>query len=168
MTDVQTLDLTVEKDRVVRVHYDIHDAAGALVESSRDQDPLAVLHGHGNLLAAIERALVGHRAGDRVEITLAPADAFGERRDNWTQRVSKKHLPNAARLKPGMQTQLQTDQGARPVTVVKVGGTVIDVDLNHPLAGQTLKFDLEVLDVREATAEELAHRHVHGAGGHAH
>ncbi len=160
--------LTVAKDRVVRVHYDIHDTAGELVESSRDQEPLAVLHGHGNLLAAIETALVGHRAGDRFEVTLAPADAFGERRDDWTQRVSKKYLANAGRLKPGMQTRLQTDQGPRPVTVVKVGGKVVDVDLNHPLAGQTLRFDLEVVDVRDPTDEELAHKHVHGPGGHHH
>jgi FKBP-type peptidyl-prolyl cis-trans isomerase SlyD len=160
--------LTVEKDRVVRVHYDIHDAAGKRVESSRDQDALAVLHGHGNLLPAIESALVGKRAGDRLDLTLAPADAFGERRDNWTQRVSKKYVPNAARLKPGMQTVLQTGEGPREVTVLKVGGKVVDVDLNHPLAGQTLKFDLEVVEVREATPEELAHKHVHGPGGHHH
>ena len=160
--------LIVEKDRVVRVHYDIHDAAGAIVESSRDQAPLAVLHGHGNLLKAIEDVLVGHAEGDRFEVTLAPADAFGERRDDWTQRVSKKYFANAARLRPGMQTQLQTDQGSRPVTVIKVGGKVVDVDLNHPLAGQTLRFALEVVEVREATAEELTHRHVHGPGGHEH
>ena len=160
--------LSIENDRVVRVHYDIRDVAGELVESSRDQDPLALLHGHGNLLAAVENALVGHRAGDRLDITLAPEDAFGARRDDWTQRISKKYFPNAARLKPGMQTQLQTKEGMRPVTVLKVGGKVVDVDLNHPLAGQTLKFDIEVVDVREATAEELAHRHAHGPDGHHH
>jgi FKBP-type peptidyl-prolyl cis-trans isomerase SlyD len=138
------------------------------VESSREDEPLAVLHGHGTLLAAIENALAGRRAGERFELTLAPADAFGERRDNWTQRVSKKYFPNAARLKPGMQTQLQTDSGQRAVTVLKVGGKVIDVDLNHPLAGQTLNFAVEVVDVREATPEEIAHGHVHGPGGHHH
>ena len=160
--------LSAEKDRVVRVHYDIRDAAGSLIESSRDEDPLAVLHGHGTLLAAVEQALTGKRAGDRFELTLAPTDAFGERRENWTQRVSKKYFPNAARLKPGMQTQLQTEQGLRAVTVVKIGGKVVDVDLNHPLAGQTLNFAVEVVDVREATAEEIAHGHVHGPGGHHH
>lgn len=164
MTDA----LTIDKDRVVRVHYDIRDTAGALVESSRDQEPFAVLHGHGALLPALESALVGHRAGDRVDVTLEPEDAFGERRDDWTQRVSKKYFPNAAKLKPGMQTQLQTDQGVRSVTVVKVGGKVIDVDLNHPLAGKTLRFELEVVDVREATAEEIAHGHAHGPDGHHH
>lgn len=160
--------LAVEKDRVVRVHYDIHDASGKLVETSRDEEPLSVLHGHGALLAAIETALTGKQAGDRLALTLAPADAFGERRDDWTQRVSKKYLPNAARLKPGMPVQLQTDQGPRTVTVVKVGGKVVDVDLNHPFAGQTLNFAVEVVDVREASAEEIAHGHVHGEGGHHH
>jgi FKBP-type peptidyl-prolyl cis-trans isomerase SlyD len=160
--------LTIEKDRVVRVHYDIRDPAGELVESSRDEAPFAVLHGHGALLPALENALVGHRAGDRVDLTLEPGDAFGERRADWTQRVSKKYFPNAARLKPGMQAQLQTEQGPRTVTVVKVGGKVIDVDLNHPLAGRTLRFELEVVDVREATPEEISHGHAHGPDGHHH
>jgi len=160
--------LTVTKDRVVSLHYEIRDPEGAPVESSREHEPLAVLHGYGNLLAAVESALDGLKAGDRREVTLAPADAFGERRENWTQRVSKKYLADAERLKPGMETRLHTDQGPRPVTVVKVGGSVIDVDLNHPLAGKTLTFDLEVMEVREATAEELAHGHVHGPGGHHH
>jgi len=160
--------LLIENDRVVRLHYRIHDAADAVVESSAGKPPLAVLLGHGNLLPALEQALLGHQAGDRFDVTLAPEDAFGPRRDDWTQRVSKKHLANAARLRPGMQAQLQTDQGRRPVTVLKVGGKVVDVDLNHPLAGQTLRFALEVVEVREASPEELAHRHVHGPGGHPH
>lgn len=160
--------LTVAKDLVVHLHFDIHDATDQLVDTSRDDAPLAVLHGHSQLLAAIETALLGRRAGDRVDLTLTPAEAFGERREDWTQRVSKKYFPDAARLKPGMQTELQTNDGVRAVTVVKVGGKVIDVDLNHPLAGQTLRFAIEVVDIRAATAEELAHGHAHGADGHQH
>ncbi|MBX3706690.1 MAG: peptidylprolyl isomerase [Pseudomonadales bacterium] len=160
--------LAVERDRVVQLHYTIRDEDGAAVEQSHADEPLAILHGHGNVLPAIEQALVGRHAGDRLEVTLAPADAFGERRPDWTQRVSKKYVPNAARLRPGMSIRLQTDQGPRPVTVVKVGGKVVDVDLNHPLAGRTLTFAIEVIGVREASAEELEHRHVHGPGGHHH
>ncbi|MDH3643364.1 MAG: peptidylprolyl isomerase [Gammaproteobacteria bacterium] len=160
--------MKIERDRVVRFHYVIRNESGDELESTRDDEPLAILHGRGNVMGGIEEALAGHETGDRFEVTLAPEQAFGPRRDDWTQRVSKKYFPNAARLKPGMQTTLQTDDGVRPVTVIKVGGKVIDVDLNHPRAGQTLIFDLDVIEVREATSEERAHRHVHGPGGHHH
>ncbi|MFU8816258.1 MAG: FKBP-type peptidyl-prolyl cis-trans isomerase [Pseudomonadales bacterium] len=158
----------VRKDRVVRFHYQIQDDAGATVESNRDGEPMAVLIGRGNLLRALEEALSGHITGDRFQVTLAPEQAYGPCRDDMSKRVSKKYLANAARLRPGMTTQLSTEEGPRPVTVIKVGSKVVDVDLNHPQAGKTLTFDLEIVDVRDATAEEIAHRHVHGPGGHAH
>lgn len=160
--------LAVSKDHVVHFHYVLRDCDGKEVESSRDGEPSAVLFGHGNLMQGLERALDGKMPGEQFEATAAPADAFGERRDDWTQRVSKKYVNGAARLKPGMQTKLQTEQGPRVVTVVKVGGKFLDVDLNHPLAGQDVTFEIEVVSVRAATAEELSHGHVHGAGGHHH
>jgi len=160
--------LRVVKDRVVRFHYQIFDAAGEVVESTRDGEPLAILHGRGNVMRGIEDALGGRTTGDRFDVTLPPEQAYGPRKDDFTQRISKKYFPRPARLKPGMTTQLSTEEGVRSVTVLKVGGKVVDVDMNHPLAGQTLRFDLEVVDVREATREEISHRHVHGAGGHHH
>ncbi len=160
--------LPVARDRVVRIHYVIRDEAGTELESTRDGEPLAVLQGRGNVLRGVEEALEGRRAGERLEVTLPPEQAFGARREDWTQRVPKKYLPDAKRLKPGAATVLRTREGPRPVTVVKVGSKVVDVDLNHPRAGMTLTFDLEVLEVREATSEEIAHRHVHGPGGHQH
>lgn len=160
--------LVVAKDRVVSVRYAIRNAAGVEVETNRGDEPLLSLHGRGMLLAGLEQALEGRAAGESLSVVLDPAQAFGERRDDAVQRISKKYLPNAARLKPGMQTTLKTKEGQRPVTVLKVGGKVVDVDLNHPLAGETLTFDLEVLDVRAATADELAHGHAHGSGGHQH
>ena len=161
-------ELAASKDRVVRFHYEMRDEAGKVLETSRGEEPLAVLQGRGNLMRGIESALEGHVAGDRFEVTLPPEQAYGERQDGRTQRVPKKYFPNASRLKPGMTTQLSTQEGPRPVTVLKVGGKVVDVDLNHPLAGRTLMFDIEVVEVREATPEEIAHRHVHGPGGHHH
>ncbi|MFM7121428.1 MAG: peptidylprolyl isomerase [Gammaproteobacteria bacterium] len=160
--------MVIAKDRVVSVHYAIHKADGELVESNSDDEPLLTLQGRGVLLGALEQALEGRAAGDTVSVALNPEQAFGERREDFVQRLSKKYLQNAARLKPGMQTTLQTKDGPRTVTVLKVGGKVVDVDLNHPLAGLALNFDLEVVDVRAATAEELAHGHAHGAGGHHH
>jgi len=160
--------LAAAKDRVVRFHYALRDSAGAVKEDSRSGEPAAALIGHRNLMPGLEAALMGRSAGERFEVTLDAEHAFGARRPDWVQRVPKKHLHNPGRLKPGMETQLNTDQGSRTVTVVKVGNKVVDVDLNHPLAGETVTFDIEVVDVREATREEITHRHVHGAGGHHH
>ena len=129
--------LTVARDRVVRFHYVIRDDEGAELESTRDGEPLAVLQGRGNVLRGVEEALEGRRAGERLEVTLPPEQAFGARREDWTQRVPKKYLPDAKRLKPGAATVLRTREGPRPVTVVKVGSKVVDVDLNHPRAGMT-------------------------------
>lgn len=160
--------LAAEKDHVVSFHYVLSETGGAELESSRGGDPMAALIGHGNMMAGVEGALLGRSAGEQFEVTLQPEETFGERRDNWTQRIQKKLVPKGKRLRPGMQVQLQTDDGPRVVTVAKVGSSVVDVDLNHPFAGKTLVFAIEVLDVREASAEELAHGHAHGVGGHHH
>lgn len=158
--------MQVAKDRVVRFHYTLSDAGGEVIESSRGGSaPLAVLWGHGGLIAGVERALEGRQAGDRFEVTVEPQDGYGERRADLMQRLPKKYFRQPERLKPGMVAEVQTGQGPRAVTVLKVGMTVIDVDGNHPLAGQTLHFDIDVVDVREATPEELEHGHVHGDGG---
>jgi FKBP-type peptidyl-prolyl cis-trans isomerase SlyD len=163
-----TENLAAAKDRVVSFHYTLRDSEGTELESSRGGEPMAALLGHENVMAGLEAALMEHLAGDAFEVTLSPEQAFGARRDGWVQRVSKKHVPKAARLKPGMIAQLPTDSGPRAVRVVKVGSSVVDVDLNHPYAGQTVTFAVELVSVREATPEELAHGHAHGAGGHHH
>lgn len=161
--------LRVARDHVVRFHYELFDEAGVLLESSREGEPVAVLHGQGDVIPGVERALEGRAAGERFQVTVSPEEGYGARREDWTQRVSKKHLAGAPRrLRPGMQVAVDTDQGMRPVTVLKVGSSVVDVDLNHPMAGMQLRFEMEIVDLRAATPEELAHRHVHGAGGHAH
>lgn len=158
------------QNSVVSFHYTVVEKdEGAEIDSSRTRgEPLAVLIGHGGLIPGVERALEGREAGERFEVEVAPADAYGEYREGQVQRVPKKYFRDADRLKPGMQTVLQSEQGQRVVTVAKVGTSVIDVDLNHPLAGRTLRFDLEIVDVREASEEERAHGHVHGPGGHHH
>lgn len=160
--------LVAAKDHVVSFHYVLSEAEGAELESSRGGDPMTALLGHDNMLAGVEAALLGRRAGEQFEVTLAPEETFGDRRENWTQRLQKKLVPKGKRLRPGMQIQLQTDDGPRLVTVVKVGSSVVDVDLNHPFAGKSLVFAIELLEVREASAEELAHGHAHGVGGHHH
>lgn len=160
--------LKVEDNHVVHFHYEMLDEDGNVAESSGDGDPAAALIGHENLMPGLEKAMAGRTAGEQFEVTLAPEDAFGLRQEGRTQRVSKKYLSRPARLKAGMQTRVQTDNGPRAVTVLKVGGKFVDVDLNHPMAGKNVTFKVNVVEVREASAEEISHRHVHGAGGHHH
>jgi len=160
--------MQAEKDRVVTFHYHLTDDAGAAIDSSHEREPLTVLFGHRAIIAGLEQAMAGHAAGDRFDVVVPPEQGYGLRRDDYTQRVPKKYFRDGDRLKPGDSTVLSTQAGHRSVTVLKVGSSVIDVDLNHPMAGKTLHFAIEVVDVRDATAEELEHGHVHGPGGHHH
>ena len=158
--------MKIEKDRVVRFHYTVSEAGQAPVESSKEGgEPLTILVGHGNIIPGLENALDGHEAGDSFGVDVAAADAYGERRDGLSQRVPKKHF-GEQKLAPGQQVVLDTNFGPRAVTIEKVGMSVVDIDLNHPMAGKDLDFDIEIVEVREASAEELAHGHVHGEGGH--
>ena len=159
--------LKIEKDRVVRFHYTVSEPGQEPLETSKERDPLAILAGHGNIIPGLDKALEGHVAGDSFGVDVPAADAYGERRDGLTQRVPKKHF-GQQKLAPGMQVVLNTNFGPRAVTIQKVGMSVVDVDLNHPMAGKDLHFDIEVVDVREASEEEIEHGHVHGEGGHEH
>jgi FKBP-type peptidyl-prolyl cis-trans isomerase SlyD len=157
------------KDTVVSIHYTL-TVDGAQVESSQERgEPLWILLGHGQLIAGLEKALEGHEAGESLQVDIAPADGYGERQPGLGQRVPKKYFQQAARLKPGMTTVLALKEGGhRAVTVQKVGMTTVDVDLNHPMAGKTLHFDVILNEVREASAEEIAHGHAHPPGAAAH
>jgi FKBP-type peptidyl-prolyl cis-trans isomerase SlyD len=159
--------MKIEKDRVVRFHYAVAEQGAEAVEDSAGGEPLAILAGHGNIIPGLEKAMEGHEAGDKFAVDVPAAEAYGEKREGLTQRVPKKHF-GGQRLEPGMQVVLNTNFGQRAVTIEKVGMSVVDVDLNHPMAGKDLHFDIEVVEVREATAEELEHGHVHGDGGHHH
>lgn len=159
--------MKIEKDRVVSFHYTVSEQGQEPLESSEGRDPLVILVGHGNIIPGLENAMEGREAGDKFEVDVAAADAYGERREGLSQRVPKKHFGNQ-RLEPGMQVVLQTNFGPRAVTIEKVGMSVVDVDLNHPMAGKNLHFAIEIADVREASPEELEHGHVHGEGGHHH
>lgn len=159
--------MKIEDNNVVRFHYTVSETGRGRIESSRDVEPMSVLIGHGNIIPGLESAMRGREAGETFEVTVTPDQAYGERREGLVQRVPRKHF-KGAKLTPGMQVVLPTEQGQRAMTVKKVGISVVDVDLNHPMAGKTLDFDVEILDVREASAEELSHRHAHGDGGHQH
>jgi FKBP-type peptidyl-prolyl cis-trans isomerase SlyD len=160
--------MQITDDTVASFHYTLRGEDGAEIENSREGEPIAYLHGHGNILSALEQGLAGHAAGDTLSLTLQPEEAYGRRREDFVQRVPLKHLHVTGRLVPGMVVPVHTEHGARQVTVLKVGKFNVDVDMNHPLAGRVLTFDIEVLDVRAGSAEEIAHGHAHGAGGHHH
>jgi FKBP-type peptidyl-prolyl cis-trans isomerase SlyD len=159
--------MKIEDNSVVRFHYTVSEAGHGQLESSRETAPLSVLIGHGGIIPGLETAMKGREAGETFEVTVTPEQAYGERREGLIQRVPRKHF-KGARLAPGMQVVLPTDQGQRAMTVQKVGMSVVDVDLNHPMAGKVLDFAVEILDVREASAEEISHKHVHGEGGAQH
>lgn len=159
--------MKIEKDRAVRFHYTVGEVGQPATESSDGGEPLAILIGHGNIIPGLEKAMEGREAGETFSVDVPAADAYGERKEGLTQRIPKKHFGNQ-KLEPGMQVVLQTNFGPRAVTIEKVGLTAVDVDINHPMAGKDLHFDIEIVDVREASQEEIAHGHVHGDGGHHH
>lgn len=160
--------MQIVKDTVVQFNYTLKDEQGEVMDTNEGKAPLAYLHGNDNMLEGLEKALDGKNEGDRFSVTLPPAEAYGERDESLTQRVSIRHLQGAKRWEPGMVAMVHTEEGPRQVVVVKVGRFMADVDLNHLLAGRTLTFDLEIVSVRAATAEELEHGHAHGEGGHQH
>jgi FKBP-type peptidyl-prolyl cis-trans isomerase SlyD len=126
------------------------------------------LHGHGQLIPGLERELTGKSAGAKLSVKVSPADGYGERNPGLVQEVPRHLLDGVRDLRPGMRLQAETDTGPRSVLVTQVLDEVVTLDANPPLAGQTLHFDVQIVEVREATDEELAHGHVHGPGGHHH
>lgn len=149
--------MKVEKNAVVTFHYVMtDDESGEIIENSNGKEPSAFLYGHKNMIESLEHSMLGKEPGEAYTVTLPPDIAYGRVRSSSELRVSKKNLQFEGELKPGMMVPIKTKEGLRPVTVVKVGKFNVDIDYNHPLAGKTLKFDVEIVDVREATTDELS------------
>ncbi|HEX7374668.1 MAG TPA: peptidylprolyl isomerase [Steroidobacteraceae bacterium] len=161
--------MNVAQDKVVLIHYTLKNDAGEVIDSSSGGDPLAYIHGQGNIIPGLEKALLGKQQGDKVSVKVDPAEGYGVRDDALVQQVPRRSFGGVPDIKPGMQFHAQTGHGhTRVVTVKAIKGDMVIVDGNHPLAGENLNFDVEIADVREATAEEMEHGHVHGPGGHHH
>jgi len=156
------------KEKVVSIHYTVKGADGEVIDSSEGRDPLVYLHGAQNIVPGLERALEGKAAGDDLAVTVAPEEAYGQLNESLIQPVPKAQFPEGVEPQIGMQFQAQSEAGPRLVRVVEIAEETVTLDGNHPLAGQTLNFDVSVVDVRDATPEELQHGHVHGPGGHQH
>jgi FKBP-type peptidyl-prolyl cis-trans isomerase SlyD len=160
--------MSIEINHVVSIHYTLKGDGGEVIDSSAGGEPLAYLHGHGNLVPGLERELTGKNAGDRLQVKISPADGYGEYDPQLVQRVPRRTLKGVGNVRVGMRLHAQTDHGPKPVTVTQISGDMVTLDGNHPLAGKNLNFDVEIAAVRAATEEELSHGHVHGAGGHHH
>jgi len=160
--------MKIAHEKVVSIHYTLTNGEGTVLDSSSGGQPLAYLHGFGNIIPGLENALEGKAAGDKLQVTVDPEQGYGARDERLVQAVPRSAFKGVDELAPGMQFQAQGPQGTRLVVVTQVADDVVTVDANHPLAGQTLHFDVEVSEVRDATSEELEHGHVHGPGGHHH
>ena len=161
--------MQIIKNAIALIHYTLKDDEGETLDTSEGRDPLAYLHGSGNIIPGLEAELEGKTAGESIEVRIEPADGYGEKRDEMVQTIPREHMPDGVELEVGMQLQAQTPEGeAQLVTIVGLTNTDVSLDGNHPLAGVALNFAVEVVEVRQATEEELSHGHVHGAGGHEH
>lgn len=161
--------MKIADQAVVLFNYTLHNERGDLLDHSPEGTPLAYLHGFGNLIEGLERALAGHSAGERFQVVVEPEDGYGEHQSELVQQVPVEMFAGVERIEPGMSFEGETEDGVQSVRVIAVTDTTVTVDANHPLAGQRLNFDVEVVEVRAATVEELQHGHVHGPdGGHHH
>jgi FKBP-type peptidyl-prolyl cis-trans isomerase SlyD len=160
--------MLVEKNRVVTIEYTLRDEQGRVLESSAARGPITYLHGKGNILPGLERALAGKSAGEKLDVTVPPEQGYGRRDERLVQIVPRNRFNEGAKLDPGMQVRATGPRGPRVVTIVGVERDFVTVDGNHPLAGRTLHFAVEIAEVRKASREEVQHGHAHGPGGHHH
>jgi len=161
--------MEIHKNKVVTIDYTLTDAEGVVLDSSQGEEPLAYIQGTESIIPGLENALEGRAPGEKFTVSIPPTEAYGERDETLLQDVPREVFQGKETLlKVGAHFQAQDDEGMHSFTIVGVGEEVIQVDGNHPLAGVTLNFDVTVLDVRDASPEELSHGHVHGPEGHGH
>ncbi len=156
--------MTIADKKAVTINYTLKDDNDVVIDTSNDSS-FTYLHGANNIIPGLENELTGKKAGDKFSVVIKPEDAYGEYNDQLTQVVDKAAFGEQQDIEPGMQFHAQGDNGQMVViTVSKVDGDQITIDGNHPLSGVTLHYDVEVMDVRDATADELAHGHIHQHG----
>lgn len=161
--------IQVSVNHAVSVHYNLRDDNNELLDSTYDNNkPLVYLHGRRQMIAGFESAVNKASVGDKLSFSVMPAEGYGLRNINNTQRIPSKYLKHEGKLMPGKNIHVNTDNGVKPGTVIRVGKFNVDVDMNHPLAGKNLHFEVEIVAIRKATDEEISHGHVHGDGGCSH
>jgi FKBP-type peptidyl-prolyl cis-trans isomerase SlyD len=160
--------MNIENDKVVEFHYTLTNDKDEVLDASKEKGPLAYLHGKGNIIVGLEKEMLGKKVGDKFKASIEATEAYGERRDDLVRVVEKKMFQGVEKVEAGMQFQFQSPEGPMLVLVTEVEGEEVTIDHNHPLAGQALHFDVDVISVRDATEEEMTHGHAHGEGGHQH
>ena len=161
--------MTITKNSVVSMHYELTNSSGEVLDSSKDQDPMVYLHGASNIIIGLEEQLEGKSVGDTIKAEVTPEKGYGMPVDALIQQVPTSAFGEGIdEIQEGMRFQADTEQGPVPVVVTKVENDMVTVDGNHPLAGQHLHFEVSITEVRDASAEEIEHGHVHGPGGHHH
>ena len=158
--------MQVADNTAVSIHYTLTNDQGEVLDSSDGGDALVYLHGSGNIISGLEAALIGKKVGDKLNVRIEPQDAYGVVSDDMVQVISKDMFEGVDHIEVGMQFHADVSHGPGIVTVVNIDGDNVTIDGNHPLAGEALTFDVEIVEVRAATKEELDHGHVHGAGCH--
>ena len=160
--------MRVAKHKVVTIDYTLTDEHGAVVDSSKGGHPLSYIQGIGNIIPGLENALEGKVAGESLTVVVPPAEGYGMRDESLVTAVPRDRFEDAEKLRVGMRFQTAGEEGANIFTLVDLDDGNVTLDANHPLAGANLNFDVIIVDVRDATAEELGHGHTYGPGGHDH
>lgn len=161
--------MSLAQNKVVTFNYTLKDDDGNILDTTSGSSPFAFLSGNGQILPKLEEAMNGMLLGTKKNVQIAAADAYGEYNNEAVQQVDRSNFPKDTELQTGMQFVANSPEGQQmPFVISEVKDENVTIDFNHPLAGKNLEFDVELLDIRDATAEELAHGHVHGPGGHHH
>lgn len=160
--------MEIQNNKVVSIDYTLTNNEGKTLDTSEGRAPLSYIHGKGNLIPGLEKALEGKKVGDKVNVTISPEEAYGERNEELIQVIPRSAFQGVDNIEPGMQFQANVQGHTQIISVTKVEGDNITTDANHPLAGEHLTFDVDITEVREPTEEELNHGHVHGPDGHHH
>ena len=156
--------MQIVDNAAVSIHYTLTNDDGEVLDNSRDDEAMLYLHGAGNIISGLENALLGKVAGDKFNVRIIPEEAYGDFMEDMIQVIPREMFEGIDTIEVGMQFHADVSSGTGVVTVIDIDDEGITIDGNHPLAGIALNFDVEVIDVRAATAEEAAHGHIHGAG----
>ena len=160
--------MQIANETAVWLKYTLKNDAGEILDASEDDEPLIYIHGQGDIVPGLEKALAGKAAGEKLSVKVSPEEGYGVRSEKKVQTVPRSAFEDDAEIEPGTQFQAEGPDGVSIVTVVEVDDDEVTIDANHPLAGENLHFEVEVMKVRAATAEELEHGHVHEGGHHHH
>lgn len=161
--------MQIAANKAVSIDYTLTNDAGDVIDSSAGGAPLVYLHGAGNIIVGLEKALEGKNVGDELSVAIEPEDAYGEYSAELVATLTREMFEGVDELEVGMQFHASAPDGGMQIVIIRdIDGDDVTVDGNHPLAGQRLNFKVKVVDVREANAEEIAHGHIHGEGGHHH